>query len=330
MAGGGRQERRAVIDIGSDTVHLVIGRLVPGPGGGPAVETLESHSVLLELGLEVARYGRIDPRDLRGLEAVVTRFAAKARREAGHLVIGATEASRRAANGGEVLAELAQRVGEPIRLLSGVREAQLGVLGVRARLDERGEQLVVDSGGASTELSLTSGREVWAAASLGAGAAALRAAMPGDPPGPLTWALGAAAAGMALAAAPPGRPAKAWATGGTAHHLVRLERKTRNRKPAALTMGEMERLSGELLRKPAEKLGRRRKQDPRRVALLAPGVLILAAVLRHYGLERCTVLPEGVREGMLLASALEGETWWQDRAGEGRGGGEEERKAAGA
>ncbi|GIW18502.1 MAG: hypothetical protein KatS3mg064_1659 [Tepidiforma sp.] len=189
---------------------------------------------------------------------------------------------------------------------------------------------MVDSGGASTELSLTSGREVWAAASLGAGAAALRAAMPGDPPGPLTWALGAAAAGMALAAAPPGRPAKAWATGGTAHHLVRLERKTRNRKPAALTMGEMERLSGELLRKPAEKLGRRRKQDPRRVALLAPGVLILAAVLRHYGLERCTVLPEGVREGMLLASALEGETWWQDRAGEGRGGGEEERKAAGA
>ncbi len=48
------------------------------------------------------------------------------------------------------------------------------------------------------------------------------------------------------------------------------------------------------------------------MALLPAGVLILAALLRHYGLDQCTVVPYGLREGILLAAAENPLSWWQD------------------
>jgi exopolyphosphatase/pppGpp-phosphohydrolase len=45
---------------------------------------------------------------------------------------------------------------------------------------------------------------------------------------------------------------------------------------------------------------------------LPPGLLIIASVLTHYGLDRVTVVPEGLREGMILAVAKLGDDWWRD------------------
>ena len=63
---------------------------------------------------------------------------------------------------------------------------------------------------------------------------------------------------------------------------------------------------------PSSKLAKHRAEDPRRVAILSPGLLIIASVLTHYGLDRVTVVPEGLSEGMILAVAKLGDDWWRD------------------
>jgi len=108
--------------------------------------------------------------------------------------------------------------------------------GIVHRLDRAGTQLIVDSGGASTELTMTAGRCKIASASLPVGAALLGAALSGDPPDPLSWAMRARQVGTALAAAPVGKPVRAWATGGSAHNLAGLERTRGKSGTQRLTM----------------------------------------------------------------------------------------------
>lgn len=205
----------------------------------------------------------------------------------------------------------------PVRVLSGTREAALGLAGALPRLAPSGPQLLIDSGGASTELTLTDGRRALASASLPIGAASLGAQLRGDPPQALDWALLGTRIGALLVTAPapaPGaNPDRAWATGGSAHNLAGLERTKGRSGDQRLTMPELEGLAGRLLAEPARKLARRSGEDPRRVAILPPGLLIVASVLAHYGLSEVTVVPEGLREGMAAAAFQSPDDWWQDR-----------------
>jgi Ppx/GppA phosphatase family len=78
-----------------------------------------------------------------------------------------------------------------------VRIAALGLAGAVHRLDPTGSQLFIDSGGASTEVTLTDGRRAVATASLPVGAALLGAELRGDPPEALGWALAGVRIGSA-------------------------------------------------------------------------------------------------------------------------------------
>jgi len=60
----------AAIDIGSDTVHLLIADLI-GPAATPTIEPVHSESELLELGRVVDRRGRITGQDQRGNAEVI-------------------------------------------------------------------------------------------------------------------------------------------------------------------------------------------------------------------------------------------------------------------
>ena len=303
--------RIAAIDVGSDTVHLLIADVSASPAG-PVVKRVEQRGELIELGRQIAATGRIGAHAAAKLEAVLRRYIKVARRGSGTIVIGATEALRRATDGPALVERLSSELGEPIRVLSGAREAALGLSGAVHRLDSAGVQLLIDSGGASTELTLTNGVRTTAAASLPVGAALLGAELRGDPPEALSWALTGARIGSALASAPRGEPSRAWATGGSAHNLAGLERSKGRSGDQLLTMAELTSLAGRLLAEPARKLARRSEEDPARVAILPPGLLIIATVLAHYGLDQVTVVPEGLREGMVTAAFELGPDWWRD------------------
>ena len=307
-----KSDRIAAIDIGSDTIHLLIGS-VASTEAGPVVTRLQQEGELLLLGGRVAIKGRIGESAAAAIEKTLLRFVSVGRRRASKVVISATEALRRADDGPAIVERLSKAASEPIRVLSGTREAELDFAGIRHRLAPAGSQLIVDSGGASTELTLTEGRRLVASASLPVGAALLGATLRGDPPEALSWALRARQIGAALAAAPPGKPVRAWATGGSAHNLAGLERTRGKSGPQRLTMPALGRLATQLLTTSSKRLARRRGEDPARVAILPPGLLIIAAVLEHYELGSVTVVPEGVREGMILAVASIGDDWWCDQ-----------------
>jgi exopolyphosphatase / guanosine-5'-triphosphate,3'-diphosphate pyrophosphatase len=303
--------RIAAIDIGSDTVHLVIASVAASPDG-PIVTRIEQRGSLIELGRKVATANRIGAPTATALERILRRYLKVARRRSDRVVIGATEALRRATDGPALVERLSGELGEPVRVLSGAREAALGLAGAIHRLDPSGSQLLIDSGGASTELTLTEGHQAVGWASLPVGAALLGAALRGDPPEALSWALGGAAIGAALAAAPSGTPRRAWATGGSAHNLAGLERTAGRSGVQRLTMDSLSSLATQLLVVPARRLARRSGEDPARVKILPPGLLIIAAVLNHYELAEVTVVPEGLREGMIGAAFELGDAWWQD------------------
>jgi exopolyphosphatase/guanosine-5'-triphosphate,3'-diphosphate pyrophosphatase len=303
--------RIAAIDIGSDTVHLLVAD-VTGSSDGPLVRDVEQRGELIELGRRVATTGAVGKRAATQLEAILVRYLKVGRRGSDRVVIGATEALRRATDGPALVARLSGELGEPVRVLSGAKEAALGLAGVVHRLDPAGTQLLIDSGGASTEVTITDGRRAVAAASLPVGAALLGAELRGDPPAALGWALAGVRIGAALSLAPAGKPSRAWATGGSAHNLGGLERTKGRSGDQCLAMAELSALAARLLANPARKLARRSGEDPARVAILPPGLLIIAAILAHYGLDELTVVPEGLRQGM-VAAAFENESrWWQD------------------
>jgi exopolyphosphatase/guanosine-5'-triphosphate,3'-diphosphate pyrophosphatase len=315
-ASGSEATRFAAIDIGSDTVHLLIAEL-SGPPDTGRLKVIHSESDLVELGRVVDRRGRITTSAEADVRRRLDRMVRRAHKAGATLLIAATEASRRAANGHEVLARLGVHANAPIRLLSPAREAQLGFAGVRPELPGRGDLVVIDSGGASTETTLARGRTIVESASLPVGAALLAAELKGDPPPPIDWALTSIRIGATLAALPPGRPRRAIATGGTAHGLLELSRFRARRRPGSdldVTLAELEKVAAALLARPAARIGTDAGIDPRRVALLAPGVLILSAILRHYGLTEFRVVEAGLREGMVRAAATNADRWWLDAA----------------
>jgi exopolyphosphatase/guanosine-5'-triphosphate,3'-diphosphate pyrophosphatase len=304
--------RIAAIDIGSDTVHVLIAD-VSGSPDGPLVSRVGQRGELVELGRRIATTGQVGKRSTTRLEASLLRCLDFGRRKSDRVVIGATEALRRATDGPALVERLSREAGEPVRVLSGAREAALGLAGVIHRLDPTGSQLLIDSGGASTELTLTDGHRAVASASLPVGAALLGAELRGDPPEALSWALSGARIGTALSLAPAGKPTRAWATGGSAHNLAGLERAKSRSGDRRLTRAELSTLASRLLAEPARKLARASGEDPARVKILPPGVLIIAAILAHFGLDELTVVPEGLRDGMVAAAFELGDAWWQDQ-----------------
>lgn len=139
--------RSAVIDIGSNSVRLVV---YEGPARAPAV--IFNEKVAAGLGRGLALDGRIAAEDAaRGLTAL-RRYALLAKHmEVKDLQCVATAAVRDAENGPEFIAAAAE-AGLKIRLLSGEEEAEAAGYGVLSAIPDA-HGIAVDLGGGSLELS---------------------------------------------------------------------------------------------------------------------------------------------------------------------------------
>ena len=137
---------RAVIDIGSNTLRLVI---FGGPPRAPAI--LLNEKVTARLGKGVAENGRLSDKSMKAALAALARYATILRlRRIEHVDAVATAASRDAENGPEFLAAV-RALGLEVRLLSGEEEAITSATGVTGAFPgARG--IVADLGGGSLEL----------------------------------------------------------------------------------------------------------------------------------------------------------------------------------
>jgi len=127
----------AAIDVGSNTIHLVVG--IPRQQPGIQLETLVDELEFVRLGAGVSSTGRIAPeRFERGL-AVLKRLRDLARQTGAETILcAATEVLRKAINGPEFLARARADLGLEIHIISGDQEAALTFWG--ATSDRAGQE----------------------------------------------------------------------------------------------------------------------------------------------------------------------------------------------
>ncbi|KQM83002.1 Ppx/GppA phosphatase family protein [Agromyces sp. Leaf222] len=175
--------RLGVLDVGSNTVHLLVVDAHPGARPIPAA----SHRSVLRVMRYLEPDGSIG-RD--GVEAILTavRDAVEVARESGidELLAFATSAIREAANGEAVLARVTDETGVELQVLSGADEARITFLAVRRWYGWSAERILLfDIGGGSLEIAngIDEIPDVARSLPLGAGRSTI-AFLPDDPPSP--------------------------------------------------------------------------------------------------------------------------------------------------
>lgn len=174
--------RLGVLDIGSNTVHLLVANV--RPGGRPLAKT--SNRTVLRLMRYLEPDGSINDDGVRALVEAVT----EARRvaEAEHVVellATATSAVREATNGADVIARIEAALGQELQVLGGESEARFTFHAVRRWFGwSAGQIMLFDIGGGSLELAAGSDElpDVAASVPLGAGRMTIEF-LPQDPPG---------------------------------------------------------------------------------------------------------------------------------------------------
>jgi exopolyphosphatase/guanosine-5'-triphosphate,3'-diphosphate pyrophosphatase len=174
--------RLGVLDIGSNTVHLLVADV--RPGGRPLATT--SRRTVLRLMRYLTPDGAITEEGVVALETAVAeagRLAASERVD--ELLATATSAVREAANGAEVIARIESALGQPLQVLGGETEARFTFLAVRRWFGwAAGQILLFDIGGGSLEIAAGSDELPDAAESVPLGAGRMTVGfLPDDPPG---------------------------------------------------------------------------------------------------------------------------------------------------
>ncbi len=137
----------AVIDIGSNSVRLVVYRLE-----GRAIWTVFNEKVLAGLGRDLAKTGRLAPDGVIQTLQALKRFRAvlEAVNPAETFAV-ATAAARDAQDGPDFIARVKAETGFSVRVLTGEEEAHYAAVGVLAGAPDA-TGVVGDLGGASLEL----------------------------------------------------------------------------------------------------------------------------------------------------------------------------------
>lgn len=142
------QQVLAAIDLGSNSFHMVMARLI---NGQLQIIDQRGEKVQLAAGLNPVT-GIAEDAQERAL-ACLERFGQHLRGLDPHLVtILGTNTLRAARNSGPFMLKAKRVLGFPIEVISGIEEARLVYLGVAHTLsDDDGKRLVIDIGGGSTE-----------------------------------------------------------------------------------------------------------------------------------------------------------------------------------
>lgn len=173
--------RLGVIDVGSNTVHLLVVDAHPGASPNP----YHSQRSTLRLMRYLDSDGAIVEEGVQRIVAAITE-AVTTVVEIGvdDMIATATSAIREAANGEAVLARIERETGVKLDVLTGEDEARITMLAVRRWLGwSAGEILLFDIGGGSFEIAQGSDEypDVQVSLPLGAGRSTVNF-LPEDPP----------------------------------------------------------------------------------------------------------------------------------------------------
>lgn len=160
--------RLGVLDIGSNTIHMLIVDAAPGARPDPEASTKSTVRLMKYLKDD----GSIKKSGIETILAAVAQCMKLAEEyEITQLLVMATSALREAPNGNKVIHKIEEMVGQGVTVLSGNDEARLTFLAARRWYGwDAGRLLVLDIGGGSLEVAMGSDEEPTVALSVPAGA----------------------------------------------------------------------------------------------------------------------------------------------------------------
>lgn len=291
----------AVIDIGSNTIRLVLYKIIDGQ----LKQTLNNKEAAGLVGY--VEDGRLSQKGIEKAVNVLKNFMLILESvQTEDIFVFATASLRNIKNTSEVLAQLKQACGVDVRVLSGDEEAVFDYFGAIKELDAEGG-LMVDVGGGSTELVFFAEREVMATYSLPIGSLNMFNQFVSDiiPTKHELRAIGDYSASLLEKIQLPIDTlptASLCGVGGTARAACKLNDELLNtnlgysgfecsrlRKILKLLKHDREKLVSSII-----------KTSPDRLHTILPGLAILNAVSEHYGCSSFSASPYGVREGYLI------------------------------
>jgi exopolyphosphatase/guanosine-5'-triphosphate,3'-diphosphate pyrophosphatase len=308
-------ELRAVLDVGSNTVRLLVGRLHDG-----TVEPLLDRSEFVRLGLGVDATGELrTDRQAAAIEAIRELAQIAYGQRAERIVAIATSAVRDARNGSDFARKVKEETGIDLEIISGEREAELTFRGGTMGIDAAGGVLVCDLGGGSAELIHAGAEGIrWAVSEpLGSGRLSERF-LHHDPPEEQELSALRRFVESVLRDLPPARVASVVFTGGTATHVAilagqrpahRFQAVSSSGQPASSSgsLGTIQRLSMAELGHVIEIVNSHTAAQivdmygirPERAEVLPAGITAIAVIARFYEAEEIVITQRGIREGAL-------------------------------
>ncbi|HEX8804906.1 MAG TPA: Ppx/GppA phosphatase family protein, partial [Acidimicrobiales bacterium] len=307
----------AAIDIGTNSVHLVVARVE-----SDRFEVLEREKAMVRLGSSAGDMKRLTPTAMaRGIE-VLDRFRQVAAIHGARVRAVATSAVREAENRAVFIERARDEAGVDVEVISGFEEARLIHLGVIQAVPSFDRQvLVCDIGGGSTELVVGRGGDVLLARSLRLGAIRLtRRYFPKDKLA--SGAVEACRRDIRTTLAPVVQQIErlgfdlAVGSSGTIGAVCQMVAARGDGPPPRtlnnMTVGreQVDEVVRRLAKAPTVKA--RAKEpglDPRRADIVLAGALILEQVVAELDVGRLTFSDYALREGVLL------DTWRRDHGG---------------
>lgn len=300
--------RLGVLDIGSNTVHL----LVVDAHWGAHPTPMSSTKATLRLAEKIEPSGRLSQAGEDALVDAVEEFTKIARSSGCSEVMAfATSAVRDASNTDTVLEHVKRATGVDVEVLAGADESRLTALAVRRWYGwSVGRVLNIDIGGGSLEMSNGVDEEPDVALSLPLGAGRItREWLPEDPPGRRRVAmlrdwLDAEIAPAATRLAAVGTPDLVAGTSKTMRTLARLT----GAAPSSAGPRVKRTLTASGLRQLIAFISRMTEADRKeleglssdRAGQIVAGALIAEAAMRSMKVEALDICPWALREGVIL------------------------------
>jgi exopolyphosphatase/guanosine-5'-triphosphate,3'-diphosphate pyrophosphatase len=301
--------RLGVLDVGSNTVHLLVVDAHRGAAPLPAY----SHKTELKLAEYLEKDGQIAKSGADGLASFVTEAAELAEdKGCESLLAFATSALREAPNGDKVLERVRSESGVKLDVLTGQDEARLTFLAVRRWFGwSSGRLAVFDIGGGSLEIAAGSDEDPTVAVSVPLGAGRLtRESLKNDPPGKdevkaLRKRIRIEMASVAGDVLRAGRPQRAVATSKTFRSLARICGAAPSDAgpyvPRALHRDDLVEMLPRLIKMTAAERAELPGVSASRSAQLVAGALVADAVMDLFDQTSLEVCPWALREGVILA-----------------------------
>ncbi len=298
----------AAIDIGSNSIHMVIARV--GRGG---FEIVDRAKEMVGLGRSTLSTGTLSPAAIEtGFRTLETFKALAEKHHADSILAVATSAVREAKNGGEFALRVWDLLNLHVDVITGGEEARLIFLAASHAIDFRGHRaVVIDIGGGSVEVIAGNGPEIVWAESVKLGVVRLTERFFRSDP-PTEHEVEELGEYLRAVLAPVFRKVRRFAptlvvgSSGTLLNLTSMAWAVAHGRPPArvhdrvLALADLEAVTARVLATTSDERGRLAGLDKKRVDLIPAGAVLTETLLKGFGVDSMRACDWALREGILL------------------------------